>query len=61
MYASGGRQIVLRKVEVSLVEVPDKESRRERVAEILSEAVYAYLKHKGFGRRESPLRPGELS
>ena len=59
MYASGGQQIVLRKVEVLYVEEIEEEGKPSELVEILSEAVYAYLKHNGSVRKESPLRGKE--
>jgi hypothetical protein len=59
MYALGGQHIVLRKVEISYVEETEEEGKLKRVTEILSEGVYAYLKHKGSVRMESPLRGKE--
>ena len=56
MYALGGQHIVLRRVEVSYAEATEEEEKLKKVAEILSGAVYAYLKHKSLVRKQSPLR-----
>ena len=61
MYALGGQYIVLRRVEISYLEADEEEGKLKKVTEILSDAVYAYLKHTGPLRKQSPLRPGELS
>jgi hypothetical protein len=50
---------VLRKVEVSCVEETKPEGKLKKITEILSEAIYAYLKHKGAVRKPSPLRRKE--
>ena len=55
MYAIGGQQIVLRKVEVSYLEATEEAEKLKKVTEILSEGVYAYLKHKGSVRKGWPL------
>jgi len=55
----GGQQIVLRKVEVLYVEATEEEGKPRKLVEILSEGVYAYLKHKALVRKESPLRGEE--
>ena len=59
MYALGGHQIVLRRVEVWYVEATEEEGKLRELVEILSGAVYAYLKHKGSVCKESPLRGKE--
>jgi hypothetical protein len=55
MYASGGQHIVLRKVEISYVEAMGEEGKPRKLIEILSEGVYAYLKHTASLRKQSPL------
>jgi hypothetical protein len=47
MYALGGQHIVLRRVEVLYVEPTEQQGKLGKLVEILSESVYAYLKHKG--------------
>ncbi|MFC1715628.1 hypothetical protein ACFL6S_18305 [Candidatus Poribacteria bacterium] len=44
MYAAGGKTAVSRKVDIVYTEMANKEERLKRIAEILSEGVYAYLK-----------------
>jgi len=53
MYASGGQHIVFRKVEISYAEETVEEGKPRKLVEILSEAVYAHLRHKGSVRKES--------
>jgi hypothetical protein len=59
MYALGEQHIVFRKVEILCVEETEEEGKLKRVTEILSKGVYAYLKHKGSVRKQSPLRGEE--
>ena len=54
-----GQGIVLRKVEVSYVDATEEEGKLRKLVEILSEAVYACLKHKGSVRKQLPLSGGE--
>jgi len=60
-YAIGGQQIVLRKIEILCVESTEEEGRLKKVTEILSEAIYAYLKQKTLVHKQSPLRGKENS
>jgi hypothetical protein len=48
-----------RDVTLSYQEVPDGKQRTERLAGILSEGVYTYLKHKGRSHKRSPFRGKE--
>jgi len=42
-----------KKIEVSYVEAPNEKERIEKITEILSEGVYAYLKKQGLLRKDT--------
>ena len=42
-----------KRIEISLVEVPNEEEWRKKITEILSEGIYAYLKNQGLLRENS--------
>ena len=48
-----------RQVFETIQETPDGKQRTDKLVDILSEAVYAYLKQKALVRRESALRGKE--
>lgn len=50
-----GRLKLLRDVTFSYQEVPDGKQRAGKLIDILSEAVYAYVKRNGSIRKQSPL------
>ena len=42
-----------KKIEISYVEAPNEKERIEKITEILSEGVYAYLKKQGLLRKDA--------
>jgi len=48
-----------RKIEISYVESPNEKERIEKITEIISEAVYTYLKKQGL-LREDPNKSEKL-